>query len=96
MQAAADVPLFLGGGETFTCDGTAIPLLANVCSAGFQIGTLTADGTLEGLEPVDASRPVRRLTSLSPGGPPTSPIGRRLVAAAAGPRVSSGGLPMWV
>lgn len=55
MDAASDVPLFLGGGTTFTCDGTAIPLLANVCSAGFQMGTLTAEGTVEDLEPVDAS-----------------------------------------
>ena len=49
------VPLFLGGGQTFTCDGTAIPILPNVCSAGFQMGTLTADGGIENLEPVDAS-----------------------------------------
>ncbi|HKY16119.1 MAG TPA: ABC transporter substrate-binding protein [Microthrixaceae bacterium] len=55
MKAAKDVPLFLGGGQTYTCDGTAIPLLANVCSAGFQMGTLTAEGTVEDLEPVDAS-----------------------------------------
>lgn len=55
MQAAAGIALFLGGGQTFTCDGTAIPLLPNVCSAGFQMGTLTAEGTVENLEPVDAS-----------------------------------------
>ncbi len=55
MKAAKDVPLFLGGGQTFTCDGTAIPILPNVCSAGFQMGTLTADGGIENLEPVDAS-----------------------------------------
>lgn len=55
MQAASEVPLFLGGGQTFTCDGSAIPMLANVCSAGFQMGTLTAEGTVEDLEPVDAS-----------------------------------------
>jgi branched-chain amino acid transport system substrate-binding protein len=55
MKAAKDVPLFLGGGQTFTCDGTAVPIMPNVCSAGFQMGTLTADGQIEDLEPVDAS-----------------------------------------
>ncbi len=53
MQGATDVPLFLGGGQTFTCDGSAIAMLPNVCSAGFQVGVLTADGTVEDLEPVD-------------------------------------------
>ena len=53
MKEAKDVPIFGGGDQTFTCDGTAIPLLANICSAGFYIGTLTADGKVEDAEPVD-------------------------------------------
>jgi branched-chain amino acid transport system substrate-binding protein len=43
------------GGLTFTCDGTAIPLLPNLCSAQFQIGTVDGAGEVSGLEPVDAS-----------------------------------------
>jgi branched-chain amino acid transport system substrate-binding protein len=55
VKAASDVPMWLSGGLTFTCDGTAIPLLANLCSAQFQIGTVDATGVVSGLEPVDAS-----------------------------------------
>jgi branched-chain amino acid transport system substrate-binding protein len=32
IAAAKDVPLPLGSGATFTCDGTAIPVLENICS----------------------------------------------------------------
>jgi branched-chain amino acid transport system substrate-binding protein len=32
IAAAEDVPLPLGSGATFTCDGTAIPVLENICS----------------------------------------------------------------
>ncbi|HEY8525319.1 MAG TPA: ABC transporter substrate-binding protein [Acidimicrobiales bacterium] len=53
MQEATDVPLFLGGGVTFTCDGSAIAMLPDVCSSTFQVGQVTADGTIENLEPVD-------------------------------------------
>jgi branched-chain amino acid transport system substrate-binding protein len=55
MKAAKDVPLWLADGQTFTCDGSAVSILPNVCSAGFFIGTLTADGQVEDPTPVDAS-----------------------------------------
>ena len=55
MKAATDVPIFLADGQTFTCDGSAIPLLKNICSASFFVGRLTADGQIEDPEPVDAS-----------------------------------------
>ncbi len=55
MKAAKDVPLWLAEGQTFTCDGTAVPIMPNVCSAGFFIGTLTAEGQVEDSAPVDAS-----------------------------------------
>lgn len=54
-KTAVDTPMWLSGGLTFTCDGTAIPLLPNLCSAQFQIGTVDATGQVSGLEPVDAS-----------------------------------------
>lgn len=50
-----DVPIWMSGGLTFTCDGTAIPILPNLCSAQFQIGTVDATGQVSGLAPVDAS-----------------------------------------
>ncbi len=55
VTTTPDVPLWLSGGLTYTCDGTAIPLLPNLCSAQFQIGTVDATGQVSGLEPVDAS-----------------------------------------
>lgn len=54
-KAAQDVPMWMSGGLTFTCDGTAIPLLPNLCSAQFMIGTVDAKGQVSNLEPVDAS-----------------------------------------
>ena len=54
-KAASDVPMWNSGGLTFTCDGSAIPLLPNLCSAQFQIGTVDESGAVSGLEPVDAS-----------------------------------------
>ena len=53
VQTAVDVPMFLGGGATFTCDGTAIAMLANVCSSNVQIGTVNAEGQLPETELVD-------------------------------------------
>jgi len=53
MQAAVDVPLWLGDGQTFTCDGTAIPIFPNICSASFFVGALSADGQMQNAEPVD-------------------------------------------
>jgi branched-chain amino acid transport system substrate-binding protein len=32
LRAAKAVPLFLGGGATYTCDGTAFPGLKSLCS----------------------------------------------------------------
>ena len=54
-KTAIDTPMWLSGGLTFTCNGTAIPILPNLCSAQFQIGTVDATGAVSGLEPVDAS-----------------------------------------
>lgn len=55
MKAAKDVPLFLAEGQTFTCDGTAVPIMPSVCSAGFFIGTLTAEAEVQDPTPVDAT-----------------------------------------
>src|SRR5690606_37402053 len=55
MKAAAGVPLFLAEGQTFTCDGTVIPIMPSVCSAGFFIGTLTAEAEVQNPTPVDAT-----------------------------------------
>jgi branched-chain amino acid transport system substrate-binding protein len=41
-EAAKDVEIPLSGGLTFTCDGTAIPLLKSVCSSAAAIGTIQA------------------------------------------------------
>ena len=55
MKAASEVPLWLAEGQTFTCDGSAISIMPNVCSAGFFVGTLNEEGQVEGAEPVDAA-----------------------------------------
>ncbi|MDO8389769.1 MAG: ABC transporter substrate-binding protein [Actinomycetota bacterium] len=55
MKAAADIEMPFTGGLTYTCDGTAIPILANVCSAQFSMATVAADGTLSDFTQVDAS-----------------------------------------
>ena len=55
MKAAADVPLWLADGQTFTCDGSAISIMPNVCSATFFVGTLTPEGQVEDAVPVDAA-----------------------------------------
>lgn len=55
LKAAKDVPLWLADGQTFTCDGSVIAIMPNVCSAGFFIGTLTAEGEVEDPTPVDAT-----------------------------------------
>jgi branched-chain amino acid transport system substrate-binding protein len=53
MRTATDVPLFLSTG-TATCDGTAIPMLPNVCAAGgFSMATLDASGVPTSVDPVD-------------------------------------------
>ncbi|HVX16530.1 MAG TPA: ABC transporter substrate-binding protein [Acidimicrobiales bacterium] len=47
--------IFLSGGLDFKCDGTAIPLLKNICSSAFQMTVLNADGTIKSAEKIDAS-----------------------------------------
>jgi branched-chain amino acid transport system substrate-binding protein len=53
MRAASAVPLFLGGGATATCDGTAVPILPNVCSSGILMATLDAEAQPTEIVPVD-------------------------------------------
>jgi len=55
VKAAKDVPIWGSGGLTFTCDGSAVSILPNVCSAKFQIGTVDSSGKAQDLAPVDAS-----------------------------------------
>ena len=55
VRAAVDTPLFLGGGSTLTCNGTAVPLFATVCSAYMLIGTVTAEGQLVDAELFDTA-----------------------------------------
>lgn len=54
-KTAKDVPIWGSGGLTISCDGSAVSILPNVCSASFQIGTVDAKGSISGLAPVDAS-----------------------------------------
>jgi branched-chain amino acid transport system substrate-binding protein len=42
IQTAKNVPIPLSGGLTFTCNGTAIPLLKNICSSSAAIGVIQA------------------------------------------------------
>ena len=55
MKAAKDVPLWLADGQTFTCDGTAISIMPNVCSATFFVGKLDDKGLVQDAVPVDAA-----------------------------------------
>lgn len=52
-QASGEI--FGSGGLTFKCDGTAIPLLKNICSSAFQMAVLKGDGTIGSSEKIDAS-----------------------------------------
>ena len=56
IKAAKNVELWLGGGITFTCDGKAVPILPNICSSSFQIGSLNADGTFKELSLIEAAQ----------------------------------------
>ena len=47
------MPLFLSDGATATCDGTAIPILPNVCSTGILMATLDAQAQPVEIAPVD-------------------------------------------
>lgn len=55
MKAAKDVLLWMGDGQTFTCDGTAVALMPNVCSVAFFIGKLDNKGHVLKPTPVDPS-----------------------------------------
>lgn len=55
IKAAADVPVWLAEGQTFTCDGKAIAIMPNICTAEFFVGTLTAEGQIEDPVSVDAA-----------------------------------------
>jgi branched-chain amino acid transport system substrate-binding protein len=53
IKTKKDVPIFLGQGTTFTCDGTAIPLLKNICSSMVGLGKLDSEGKLHDVEQID-------------------------------------------
>lgn len=55
MRTAKNVPAFMGGDATLTCDGTAIPLLPNVCGSAIQIATLDENGLPTEFQPIDPS-----------------------------------------
>ena len=55
VKAAKDVPMVLSGGLTFTCDGTALSILPNICSSQVQMGVLDAEGGVSGLTKIDAA-----------------------------------------
>ena len=55
IKASTNVPLFLSGGLTFTCDGKAVPILPNVCSAEIQLGTVDATGQVSDLQKIDTT-----------------------------------------
>ena len=58
-KTAVDTPMWLSGGLTFTCDGTAIPILPNLCSAAVpDRHRRRRPATVSGLEPGRRLRPV--------------------------------------
>jgi branched-chain amino acid transport system substrate-binding protein len=44
LKAAKDVPLPIGSGLTFTCNGTAIPQLSSICSKTLLVGAVDSEG----------------------------------------------------
>lgn len=52
-KEATDVPIFLGGGSTFTCDGSAIPMLPTVCTGEVLVGPVDGEGQLTSSDVVD-------------------------------------------
>jgi branched-chain amino acid transport system substrate-binding protein len=50
LQTAKNVPIPLSGGLTFTCNGTAVPILKSICSVQTKLGVLTATGKLTNLK----------------------------------------------
>ncbi|HWF21098.1 MAG TPA: ABC transporter substrate-binding protein [Acidimicrobiales bacterium] len=55
LESRKNVPLPLSGGLTFTCNGTAIPLLKSVCSATTYLGVLTAKGQIASAQKFNSS-----------------------------------------
>ena len=47
IQSAADVPLPLGGGLTFTCDGQVVVSLPSLCSVGSVVADVLGGGSYE-------------------------------------------------
>ncbi|PYE12196.1 amino acid/amide ABC transporter substrate-binding protein (HAAT family) [Williamsia limnetica] len=52
LRTAKNIPLPLGTGLTFTCDGTAIPQLKSICSKSLLIGEVDSQGRPQNLTPV--------------------------------------------
>ena len=53
VETVKNVVLPLSGGITFTCDGTAIPLLKSVCSSAATIGTVNGSGAVSNTQTYD-------------------------------------------
>jgi branched-chain amino acid transport system substrate-binding protein len=62
LQTVKRVSLPLSGGLTFTCDGTAVPILKSVCSVATKLGTLTATGQVRNVKAFN-SAPLYKSTS---------------------------------
>lgn len=45
VPTVTDFPVFLGGGITATCDGSAVSIMPNVCSADVLVGEMDGEGT---------------------------------------------------
>jgi branched-chain amino acid transport system substrate-binding protein len=45
--------IFLSGGLTFDCSSKPIPILANICSAELQVGTVDENGVVQDPKPID-------------------------------------------
>ncbi|EME22072.1 ABC transporter substrate-binding protein [Rhodococcus triatomae] len=53
LSTAKDVPMPAAPGLTFTCDGTAVPVLTALCSKSILVSTVESDGTLSETVPVN-------------------------------------------
>jgi branched-chain amino acid transport system substrate-binding protein len=53
IGAGVDVEIWGGDGSTFTCDGSAIPMLKNICSSDVYVGVADAEGQLQDPEQID-------------------------------------------
>jgi branched-chain amino acid transport system substrate-binding protein len=50
METARNVPIPLSGGITYTCNGTAIPLLKAVCSSTTDVGVTNGSGVISDVQ----------------------------------------------